>query len=151
MEKTPLIKEDVVAYASFRCPIEAPQDVIWGTLLNAIGEAPQPDITSWQPLEQEAAWLMVNQLHWPEEVLINPHDREIILRLGTAAPFTGTRSFRIKSDPASGQQHLECVLNWRKKSNGGHVALQDGLQDLVKQPLLKAKALIEDQRLARPG
>lgn len=116
-----------MAYASFRCLVDAPYPKVWQSICA---------IATRQKLK-------VDKLELNELVSLDPHKGEITLKLDGGQPLKGERRFAVRADSSSSRLIIESSLNWHADDQDTDRRVHTLLETLVRDLVLEMKTVSE--------
>ncbi|HYX37426.1 MAG TPA: hypothetical protein VE954_30355 [Oligoflexus sp.] len=124
-----------MAYASFRCLVDAPYLKVWQSV-SAIA-APQG---RGQPIRQQ---LKIDSFNLQETVSLDPQKGEVTLKLEGGQALKGERRFAVREDTSTSRLMIECSLNWHAQDQDVDRRLHSILDQLVRDLVLEMKRVSE--------
>lgn len=138
-----------MAYASFRCLVDAPFAEIWRQLhesiqINPVQRSGASAVAIYKdPNFPERCQLRISNQDYIETVSIHPELGEIIFRLEHGQSLSGERRFSVRSDRSSSRMMIESSLDWRSQIEGQDPNLDAALDVLVREPVLAIKSRLK--------
>ena len=132
-----------MAYASYRCLIDAPIQQVWQILKNATVLSTGGPLASWQQVIASVPEQRRGQLS--ESVDIDEAKQTIRLVLSNQEDIEAFRQFRLVYDTAVEQVALECILDWQPSSQSLQEYIQPRIEQFVREPILAIKQMVEQQ------
>jgi hypothetical protein len=124
-----------MAYASFRCLVDAPYQKVWQSVSRiAVSQG------SGQASRQQ---LKIDNLDLQETVSLDPQKGEVILKLEGGQALKGERRFAVREDKSSSQLMIECSLSWQTVDQDVDRRLHTVLDRLVRDKVLEMKKASE--------
>ncbi len=124
-----------MAYASFRCLVDAPYQKVWQTVSRIA--VPQG---GGQPPRQQ---LKIDNLDLQETISLDPHKGEVTLKLEGGQALKGERRFAVREDKSTSRLMIESSLSWQANDQGVDRRLHSVLDRLVRDLVLEMKKASE--------
>ncbi len=134
-----------MAYASFRCLVDAPFKKAWDALLNSLqSQSIRRKGASVADLKSSPTHIvrLANE-EFSESVVLDSQKGELLLQLQQGQKLQGQRKYTVRVDRATSKLMIECSLNWSSADHELDRNLLSNLEQLVRQPLIEAKSLSE--------
>ncbi len=138
-----------MAYASFRCLVDAPLPKVWQSICETAQRTPSPRTGATaiaihsdrnQPTRQK---LQISDLALLEIVSVDAQKGEITLRLDGGQALQGERRFAVREDQTSSKLIIESSLNWQARDQAVDQRLHMMLDSLVRDIVLEMKSRSE--------
>ncbi len=124
-----------MAYASFRCLVDAPYQKVWQTVSRIA--VPQG---GGQPPRQQ---LKIDNLDLQETISLDPQKGEVTLKLEGGQALKGERRFAVREDKSTSRLMIESSLSWQANDQGVDRRLHSVLDRLVRDLVLEMKKASE--------
>ncbi len=124
-----------MAYASFRCLVDAPYQKVWQTVSRIA--VPQG---GGQPPRQQ---LKIDNLDLQETISLDPHKGEVTLKLEGGQELKGERRFAVREDKSTSRLMIESSLSWQANDQDVDRRLHSVLDRLVRDLVLEMKKASE--------
>lgn len=124
-----------MAYASFRCLVDAPFMKVWQSVsLIAVPNG------RGQPARQK---LKIDDLDLQEIISVDPQKGEVTLKLDGGQALKGERRFAVREDKSTSRMMIESSLNWQATDQDVDRRLHSMLDSLVRDLVLEMKRVSE--------
>ncbi len=140
-----------MAYASYRCLIDAPMQQIWDILKMAARDSGGSPIGSWRQILTDTSKLSRSIVPLTETMDIDEAAQTIKLKASSDQGGQALRQFRLVLDPTVDQVALECILDWKLSDALMQDAIQPHLEQFVREPILAIKSMVEQQSSVQNG
>ncbi len=124
-----------MAYASFRCLVDAPFQKVCQTVSRIA--VPQG---GGQPPRQQ---LKIDNLDLQETISLDPHKGEVTLKLEGGQALKGERRFAVREDKSTSRLMIESSLSWQANDQDVDRRLHSVLDRLVRDLVLEMKKASE--------
>jgi hypothetical protein len=124
-----------MAYASFRCLVDAPYQKVW----QSVSRIAVPQGGTQVPRQQ----LKIDHLDLQETISLDPQKGEVTLRLEGGQALKGERRFAVREDKSSSRLMIECSLSWQAADQDTDRRLHSVLDRLVRDLVLEMKKASE--------
>ncbi len=124
-----------MAYASFRCLVDAPYQKVWQTVSRIA--VPQG---GGQPPRQQ---LKIDNLDLQETISLDPQKGEVTLKLEGGQALKGERRFAVREDKSTSRLMIESSLSWQANDQDVDRRLHSVLDRLVRDLVLEMKKASE--------
>jgi hypothetical protein len=124
-----------MAYASFRCLVDAPYPKVW----QSVSRIAVPN-GSGQAFRQQ---LKIDNLDLQETISFDPQKGEVTLKLEGVQALKGERRFAVREDKSTSQLMIEASLNWQAADQDVDRRLHSILDRLVRDLVLEMKKASE--------
>ncbi len=134
-----------MAYASFRCLVDAPLPKVWESICETVQKSPNalPGATAIavqkDQLQPRRLKLHIHDVDLQEILIPDPEKGEITLRLDGGQALYGERRFAVREDKTSAKLIIESSLNWQVSDKDFDRRLHTLLDTLVRDIALEIK------------
>jgi len=124
-----------MAYASFRCLVDAPYQKVW----QSVSMIAVPNGRGQPPRQQ----LKIDNLDLQETISLDPQKGELTLKLEGGQALKGERRFAVREDKNTSQLMIESSLDWHASDQNVDRRVHSMLDQLVRDLVLEMKRVSE--------
>lgn len=132
-----------MAYASYRCQIQAPSVQVWNFLCASAQEQGPLRVGAFAASAHASQALSAAALPCAEDLVLHQETKELIFALREGQPIQGVRRFRLVQDASKPYPYLEALLDWRCLDKDKERELLPLLESLTRDLALFAKKELE--------